>query len=367
MGGASGSSAKRRRKTPADGDEPEAPRTPVETVLHLDDEDDPAASEEVSIDTLGRVAGVSDCGLDFAFRAFPDAVPAKLRADLARDCEAAFVGASFWIGASSSPRCALESLAKALFEAHAGSAVDGFDASKSGAEWWVQLRRPGDEQKEAVAFHWDKDEDLVDEYGVCVCPAISTVTYLSDCGAPTVVLEKTPPTMYEDVDAFRGAVGVANASFPESGKHIAFDGRMLHGAPRELAKSAPERGYLRVSFLVNVWLGYKPRGIVDFPESELEPLGLGRALSEKELRSIRANLVDASRDFDVVRVDENAEALEFKFGETGTEHLLRLPSPRIEDCNAGVIALGFGKGWGAEVIAQTPKQTKRLGKRRAKR
>jgi hypothetical protein len=57
-----------------------------------------------------------------------------------------------------------------------------------------------------AATRWDKDEDLVDDYGVNVHPAISTVTYLTDCGAPTLVLNHRAPMMYEDLDGFRGQV-----------------------------------------------------------------------------------------------------------------------------------------------------------------
>ena len=266
----SGGGGKRRRERDLGGSLA-SKSTPVEMVLQLDDDDDPDASEEVSIDVLGRVSGVSDCGLDFAFRAFPRAVPARLHASLVKDCESAFVGESFWLGASSEPRCALESLARLVFEAHAGSVTADFDPERSGAEWWVQLRHADDGQAEAVSFHWDKDEDLVDEFGVNVHPAISTVTYLADAGAPTLVLDKTPPTMYEDVDGFRGACGAARLSYPEAGKHVVFDGRLLHGAPRELARAVPS-GYLRVSFLVNVWLGYKPRG-----DRTVSRLGVGAA------------------------------------------------------------------------------------------
>ena len=144
--------------------------------------------KEIQIDVEGRIAGVSDCGLNFNFRSFPTAIggsDASLTTKrflsleaLIADCRAAFVGESFWLDANTEPRCALESLARIIFRHHIKDAAANvgdekgkadplcsFDPARSGAEWWVQLRHVDDGQSEAVSFHWDKDEDLVDDYG----------------------------------------------------------------------------------------------------------------------------------------------------------------------------------------------------------
>ena len=435
--------------------------------------------QEVRIDTEGRIAGVSDCGLDFRFRSYPAAVcpppsssstttatttadkqknkktkkPSKggkttmttktssswSRETLVADCKAAFVGESFWLDATTEPRCALESLARAVFRQHTeGAAVaaegGGFDPSKSGAEWWVQLRHADDGQNQAVSFHWDKDEDLVDDYGVNVHPAISTVTYLTDSGAPTLVLNHRAPIMYEDLDGFRGVVSDAYLSYPKAGKHVAFDGRMLHGAPREMTREGdvPE-GYLRVSFLVNVWLDYKPRGIDMFPEEELENLGLSPPLAAEEERDIRRGFQsrsltaanpspsggggrkekkkgsggdksrvggnkkaggrggggggggDSSTSFEVVdssrALAKDCTTFEYKFGETGTEHLLRVQVPlhALRDAarRGDVVELRWGgadrDGGGgggtavAEVVAQEKQPSKGKKKKKKKK
>ena len=52
-------------------------------------------------------------------------------------------------------------------------------------------------------------------------------------------------------------------SQPVPGKHIAFDGRLLHGAIDELTQPAPasadEAGpYTRVTLMVNVWVDHRP-------------------------------------------------------------------------------------------------------------
>eukprot|EP01052_Picozoa_sp_SAG31_P003331 SAG31_NODE_126_length_23665_cov_6.178987_26_plen_221_part_00 len=78
---------------------------------------------------------------------------------------------------------------------------------------------------------------------------------------------------------------------PAPGKHISFDGRFLHAAPAALQqiwggtdaatqeispdvepKQAPtEQRAQRISFLVNVWLNWKPTDVVPFPrDSEPE-------------------------------------------------------------------------------------------------
>ena len=96
---------------------------------------------------------------------------------------------SNWLAATAEPRCSLERLARAIFERHTAGVA--FDPATSGAEWWAQVRGGGD-RHEGIEFHWDVDEHLCDVQGgggVHVHPHLSTVTYLSAHGAPTVVLD----------------------------------------------------------------------------------------------------------------------------------------------------------------------------------
>ena len=74
----------------------------------------------------------------------------------------------------------------------------------------------------------------MDAYGVNVHPAVSTVTFPRR-RAPRLRRQNAAG----DVRGARrvpGAIGNAVLSHPETGKHLSFDGRMLHGAPRELAR-----------------------------------------------------------------------------------------------------------------------------------
>jgi hypothetical protein len=56
-----------------------------------------------------------------------------------------------------------------------------------GAEWWVQ--KVGAE--EDIGFHYDKDEAVASLENRMEFPVLSTVTYLQDCGGPTVIFNMT--------------------------------------------------------------------------------------------------------------------------------------------------------------------------------
>jgi hypothetical protein len=127
----------------------------------------------------------------------------------------------------------------------------------------VPVQKPG--SGTSINWHFDKDEDLLDECGVYIHPFISTVTYLSDVGSPTVVIGARVTSEGElqlpddgAADDDDGADGDDDgdddddgeddqqqplqqqqqqqqqpfdvyASYPVLGKHIAFNGRLLHG------------------------------------------------------------------------------------------------------------------------------------------
>ena len=76
-----------------------------------------------------------------------------------------------------------------------------------------------------IAVHLDKDEDAYSRYNLLVHPALSTVTYLSDAGAPTLVLPGARLDMYGAYpsDELRSAVLVP----PAAGRHLCFDGRQV--------------------------------------------------------------------------------------------------------------------------------------------
>ena len=108
-------------------------------------------------------------------------------------------------------------------------------------------------------------------------PHLSTVTYLTNIGAPTMIL----PCLADcssGAPEFRQMEGEAGyVSCPKIGKHLSFDGRLLHAAPSELVK--PEVlvklgqqnmewvGHRRVTFLVNIWLNHRSIGVQPFPEA----------------------------------------------------------------------------------------------------
>jgi hypothetical protein len=131
--------------------------------------------------------------------------------------------------------------------------------------------RDGGRKQEGIEFHWDVDEHLCDgdgRGGVHVHPTLSTVTYLTAVGAPTLILDThgTPAsaTASEVAAKAHGPIASGGLSFPRLGKHIVFDGARLHGAVPCQGGGAPS-GARRITFLVNLWLHHQPLGVERLP------------------------------------------------------------------------------------------------------
>ena len=233
------------------------------------------------------------------------------------------------------PRCFMEKMALEIFHHHAPKTSHPYyDPETSGAEWWVQIRPSppagrysllrdknevdgGDDiEKSGISFHWDKDEDLRLLCGgsMYIHPHLSTVTYLTDIGAPTMVLSKRvdPMTGQSVIDNER-IIGLV--CWPKRGKHLSFDGRFLHAAPPDLMedgkfdaqciskisdgmgdkeKKVLERRHRRVTFLVNIWLNYKPFNVNPFPDTMLNSLSSVDLFGDFELFGGSVNENDKS-------------------------------------------------------------------------
>lgn len=59
----------------------------------------------------------------------------------------------------------------------------------------------------------------------------------------------------------------ALVAYPLSGRHVSFQGNLLHGVPAELSCSPP--GSVRLSVLVNVWTDHQPEGVVRMTGAEI--------------------------------------------------------------------------------------------------
>jgi len=278
--------------------------------------------------------------MDFEFGTYSDAVSLGSpdeKAALFSDCAQAMTaraqatgtssGSTFFIRASAKPMCTLEALAQQIFRFHTKDAQ--FDPERSGAEWWTQVIDAEDD----IGLHWDKDYVLEDE-GVNVHPHLGTVTYLNDSfeGAPTIVFGLKSNVEYGT--DFSNATSKVAVSFPQPGKHMKFDGRMLHGAPSDLrtdvplsdgidsdelsssdeeeseedhaaaqelisqyqaASSSPtgdtptQRSVssgrkIRVTFLVNIWLNHIPFNSTPLPQEILNKLVCGRSVQTPNIK-----------------------------------------------------------------------------------
>ena len=244
---------------------------------------------------------------------------------------------TFWVTvdeAQGAARCTLERLAMDVLHFHAAR---GAPRPITGCEWWVQVRR-SDGPVPGIALHWDSDEAHAAGCGEHVPPWIATVSYVGGTGAPTVVLPVAANHhgrgLCADGDGGGGdgdggedagggggggggaqgggatdpgaAPGGGGGAVPEGlgsgvyvsqpvrGKHLAFDGRLLHGALHELSAEAAEAagaagaaggdgadgegggsgaagegsapGTTRVTLLVNLWAGRTPAQLCRVPE-----------------------------------------------------------------------------------------------------
>jgi hypothetical protein len=174
---------------------------------------------------------------------------------------------TFWLSATESPCCYLEQVCQAIGLYHLRRLCSNTSEMTellpiAGFEWWMQVKSPELSENFGVDLHYDKDEAMAEKYNLGLFPTISTVTYVTDqLSVPTMVLDCTASTPV--------GTGIRDCflSLPIQGKHIAFDGALLHGAPCHLAKFATLNWPVssssnalaeRITFLVNVWIGHQP-------------------------------------------------------------------------------------------------------------
>ena len=97
-------------------------------------------------------------------------------------------------------------------------------------------------------------------------------------GSPTLIMDCKPPMDCNDLEQFysqQRQFSTGWLCYPRKGKHVAFDGQLLHGVPVEYHTGPPG---LRVTFLVNIWLGHTPVGLELLPEQLLSELSTTESL-----------------------------------------------------------------------------------------
>lgn len=112
-------------------------------------------------------------------------------------------------------------------------------------------------------------------------PTLSTVTYLTESSsnaAPTIVFDHTYSQGEEDV------MSSMLVSRPKLGKHLVFDGSLLHGAPAHALlkgkKTMDDEGpSIRVTFLVNIWKDRRPASVLPLDEAIRQKLNCLNAIS----------------------------------------------------------------------------------------
>ena len=167
---------------------------------------------------------------------------------------------TFWFENSKPPRTTIEVAIKLLsaYMKEGGEEVMSHLARRKraiGAEWWVQVV---DGEGGNIGFHYDKDEGMASIQRNMLHPLLSTVTYISSIGSPTVLLNQTTPHGNENYPL------IANSGlfvYPRRNRHLMFRGDLNHGVvgsldvPEECSDEALEerpRAY-RITLAINWW------------------------------------------------------------------------------------------------------------------
>ena len=112
------------------------------------------------------------------------------------------------------------------------------------------------------------------------------MTYLSDCGAPTLILDCRNSQRPSETAQVYGSMKGGTLCWPQRWKHLAFDGQLLHGTvPMPTALSGR-----RITFLVNLWLNHRPSNCRRLPKGLRR--GSTAAVSFRELKQTAARVAD---------------------------------------------------------------------------
>ena len=195
------------------------------------------------------------------------------------------LGSTYFIPINATPNCGLEKFAQQIFLYHASASNLIFDPEKSGSEWWTQVIDIRDD----IGFHWDRDYGLEERNGSCMYPKVATVTYLTDSGGPTIVMEKVG-SVQADSD-ISDSLSTCFVSAPNIGKHLSFDGPLFHAAPSDLLHhdastsesenesdedsedNSDDSHPRRITFLVNLWVNHIPESCSRYsPPVDSSPL-----------------------------------------------------------------------------------------------
>eukprot|EP01060_Flectonema_neradi_P016227 TRINITY_DN2281_c0_g1_i1.p1 TRINITY_DN2281_c0_g1~~TRINITY_DN2281_c0_g1_i1.p1 ORF type:complete len:347 (+),score=83.78 TRINITY_DN2281_c0_g1_i1:51-1091(+) len=228
---------------------------------------------QLEVDEEGRVKFEGTLpSIDNGVSIWDNVIGTDLLEQLKKECKAAVVkrttgskqysrGSTYWLSAAADPKSLLEEYIKKVFDFHTKDAK--FDKSRSGAEWWA-LSLDGDSN---VGWHWDKDYYLESEMNINVYPQIGTVTYLTDVGCGTAVLNSIAPFCATDSVSCKPTT--AWCCFPKPSRHLAFDGRYLHGAAA--GGKAASTATNRVTILINIWLNHEPVTADPFFDEDRKP------------------------------------------------------------------------------------------------
>ena len=300
---------------------------------------------------------------------------------LHRDCKIAFTsknadgaaystGSTFFIGSHEKPRCQLEKMALSVFNFHAKRLGKTYDTKISGAEWWTQCI----DSRDDIGFHWDRDYDLEERTGELRYPDVGTVTYLTDVGVGTMVLPcegahndtGNADSAHLEKPNSSNCFNSLLISKPKKGKHMYFDGRLLHAAPGDYDgndneteegshasesddEEEDEEVETRVTFLVNVWFDHKPEGSCALPK---EALQLMSKMTACMLQFDAAEIVTATTL--TVSHGENTKPRTWKFHDLLRSYALHIPLSEnttekiLNSCNEHIL-LQFPKSMDASL------------------
>lgn len=289
----------------------------------------------------------------------------KAMTSILADCSTAFTcknqskneayssGNTFFIASSEKPRCGLEKLALCIFNEHTMNSE--FDRKRSGAEWWTQVIDSDDD----IGFHWDRDYGIESMTGQYIYPHIATVTYLSTCDCPTIIVDL--PGSDTSSEPIESSINKIWVSRPILGKHISFDGKLFHGASDSILNSTEKanKSSVRVTFLVNIWLNHIPIESEKFPRKLLKQLQL--PLSDDSLFTLHeSNEFMTTANYS----SQQSKSIKLKFKSNEGSYIFEIPmSDKSEDkdslIHSDILQIDFNEDVCAKVYKKEKAPLKR--------